>query len=70
MPEIIYTQSYIRKARKFARRHPDLPGQYEKTLKLLEANPSHPSLRLHKLTGRLDGLYSVSILSLLSMTTP
>ena len=61
MPEIIYTQSYIRRARKFAKRHPELLGQYEKTLRLLEANPSHPSLRLHKLTDKLDGLYSVSI---------
>jgi len=61
VPKIIYTQSYIRRARKFAKRHPELLGQYEKTLRLLEANPSHPSLRLHKLTGKLDGLYSVSI---------
>ena len=30
-------------------------------LKLLETNPSHPSLRLHKLGGKLDGLYIVSI---------
>jgi mRNA-degrading endonuclease YafQ of YafQ-DinJ toxin-antitoxin module len=59
--KIIYTQSYIRRARKFAKRHPDLVGQYEKTLRVLEANPSHPSLRLHKLTGKLGGLYSVSI---------
>jgi toxin HigB-1 len=61
VPEIIYTESYIRRAQKFAKRHPDLLGQYEKTLRLLETNPSHPSLRLHKLTGKLDGLYSVSI---------
>ena len=61
MPRIIYTQSYIRRAQKFAKRHPGLLGQYEKTLRLLEANPSHPSLRPHKLTGRMDGLYSVSI---------
>ncbi|TVQ23913.1 MAG: plasmid stabilization protein [Spirochaetaceae bacterium] len=61
VPEIIYTQSYIRRAQKFAHRHPDLLGQYEKTLRLLQASPSHPSLRLHKLTGKLDGLYSVSI---------
>ena len=61
VPKNIYTQSYIRRARKFAKRHPELLGQYEKTLRLLEANPSHPSLRLHKLTGKLDGLYSVSI---------
>ena len=61
MPEILYTQSYIRRAQKFAKRHPDLLGQYEKTLRLLEANPSHPSLRLHKMGGTLEGLYSVSI---------
>ena len=61
MAKIIYIQSYILRARKFAKRHPELLGQYEKILRLLEANPSHPSLRLHKLTGKLDGLYSVSI---------
>jgi plasmid maintenance system killer protein len=36
-------------------------SQYEKTLKLLEINPKHPSLRLHKLDGKLSELYSVSI---------
>ena len=28
---------------------------------LLEANPFHPSLRLHPLRGKLEGLHSVSI---------
>jgi len=59
--EIIYTDSYNRRANKFFRKHPELLGQYEKTLKLLEANPFHPSLRLHKLQGRLSELHSVSI---------
>ena len=58
---IIYTQSYIKRAAKFARRHPDLIPQYEKTLKLLEINPFHPSLRLHRLKGPLSALHSVSI---------
>ncbi len=35
--------------------------QYLKTLQLLEANPYHPSLRLHALHGNLAGLHSVSI---------
>ena len=61
MPKIVYTESYIRRAKRFIKRHPDLLGQYEKTLRLLELNPSHPSLRLHKLSGKLDDLYSVSI---------
>ena len=34
---------------------------YLKTLQLLQANPSHPLLRLHPLRGRYDGLHSVSI---------
>jgi mRNA-degrading endonuclease YafQ of YafQ-DinJ toxin-antitoxin module len=59
--EITYTDSYNRRANKFFRKHPELLGQYEKTLKLLEANPFHPSLRLHRLQGRLSGLHSVSI---------
>jgi len=59
--EILYTDSYNKRARKFFKKHPELLGQYEKTLKLLEINPFHPSLRLHKLQGKLSELHSVSI---------
>jgi mRNA-degrading endonuclease YafQ of YafQ-DinJ toxin-antitoxin module len=59
--ELVFTESYEKKARKFLKKHPALTGQYEKTLKLLEADPYHPSLRLHNLKGKLDGIYSVSI---------
>ena len=38
-----------------------MAGAYFKTLALLEANPQHPSLRLHALGGRLVGVHSVSI---------
>ena len=58
---LIYPDSYIRRARKFLRKHPEIHNQYKKTLQLLELNPSHPSLRLHGLEGRLEGLSSVSI---------
>jgi mRNA-degrading endonuclease YafQ of YafQ-DinJ toxin-antitoxin module len=34
---------------------------YLKALQLLEANPHHPSLRMHALKGKLVGLQSVSI---------
>lgn len=61
MAKIIYTESYIKRAKKFIKRHLDLLKQYEKTLKLLEKNPHHPSLRLHKLEGKLSDLYSASI---------
>ena len=59
--KIKYTQSYIRRASKFIKKHPELIGQYEKALKLLELNPFHSSLRLHKLSGKFDQIYSVSI---------
>lgn len=58
---IIFTNSYVRRAARFAKRHPDLMPQYEKTLKLLEINPFHSSLRLHRLKGPLSDLHSVSI---------
>jgi len=59
--KLIYTNSYIKRASKFLKKHPDLLSQYQKTLKLLEINPNHPSLRIHPLKGRLKYLYSISI---------
>ncbi len=61
MAEIRYTDSYIKRARRFIKKHSDILPQYEKTLRLLELNPFHPSLRLQRLHGRLSELYSVSI---------
>ena len=58
---LVFTEQYNRRAAKFLKQHPDLRQQYLKTLELLEANPSHPSLRLHSLRGKFDGLHSVSI---------
>ena len=59
--KIIYTDSYINKAKRFVKKHPELITQYEKTLKILENNPNHPSLRLHRLKGKLKDLHSISI---------
>ncbi len=61
MAEILYTDSYLKRAKKFIKKHSNLISQYEKTLKLLEINPYHPSLKLHRLRGTLSELYSVSI---------
>lgn len=58
---LVFTDQYIRRAARFLKRHPQQHEQYRKTLLLLEANPHHPSLRLHALGGRLKGLHSVSI---------
>lgn len=58
---IVYTAQYEKRAARFLRCHPGQEKQYLKTLQLLELNPHHPSLRLHALSGRLQGLHSVSI---------
>lgn len=59
--QLIFTDQYNRRAAKFLKRHPDVDTQYVKTLELLELNPHHPSLRLHRLSGKLEGLQSISI---------
>jgi mRNA-degrading endonuclease YafQ of YafQ-DinJ toxin-antitoxin module len=59
--KLVYTESYTRRTKRFFIKHPELISQYEKTLKILEINPQHPSLRLHQLKGKLNNLHSVSI---------
>ena len=58
---VVFTQAYNRRAARWLKRHLGLRTPYLKTLQLLEANPHHPSLRLHALSGRLKDLHSVSI---------
>ena len=58
---LIFTERYNRIAARILKRHPDMARAYEKTLALLQVNPQHPSLRLHALSGRLQGVHSVSI---------
>lgn len=58
---LIYPDSYLKHAKKFLKKHPEITTQYQKTLELLELDPHHPSLRLHRLQRRLAPLSSVSI---------
>ena len=58
---LVFTEQYEKRARRFLKRHTELERQYLKTLQLLEANPFHPSLRLHPLSGRLSSLHAASI---------
>lgn len=59
--QLIITESYKKKLGKFLKSHPELFEHYKKTIMLLELNPKHPSLRFHKLEGKLEDLYSISI---------
>ena len=58
---LVFTDAYNRRALRWLKKHPELRQIYLKTLLLLEANPYHPSLRLHALGGKYQGVHSVSI---------
>jgi len=58
---IIITDEFDKKIKKFLKKHLALHPKVVKTFKLLESNPFHPSLRLHKLKGNLQEYQSVSI---------
>ncbi len=55
------SDQYSKNIVKFLKTHPDLVELYKKTIRLLAENPQHPSLRLHKLSGKLKDYSSISI---------
>jgi addiction module RelE/StbE family toxin len=59
--KIIRTDEYFKKLKKFIKKHPEALDRYIKAIELLEINPFHPSLRIHKLQGKLREYQSVSI---------
>jgi len=61
MFEIIFTESYTKKAIRFFKKHPELKDKYRKVITILKVNPFHPSLRIHKLSGKKREFYSVSL---------
>jgi len=55
------TAFFDRRARKFLAKHPDLRPRFAETLAQLTADPFQPGMRLHPLTGKLQGLQAVSL---------
>ena len=58
---LVWTDTFSRTARKFLRRHPDLAGLFEDTLKQLGTDPYAPRLRLHSLKGKHRGKHAASL---------
>jgi mRNA-degrading endonuclease YafQ of YafQ-DinJ toxin-antitoxin module len=61
MYTLVFTKTYERAEKKFLGKHPELVERYKKILELLELNPTHPSLKLHDLGGKLEGRFAVHI---------
>jgi len=54
-------QQFLRQARKFFKKHPDLKPRFAKVLTDLQRDPFPPHLELHPLTGKLSGCHAVSL---------
>ncbi|WP_416667198.1 type II toxin-antitoxin system RelE/ParE family toxin [Egbenema bharatensis] len=61
MKAIGWTPKSLRAFKRMIRRNPQLRPLIEQTLTQLAEDPFHPSLRTHKLTGELSGIWSCSI---------
>jgi len=63
MPQytLIWTPAFVRTAKRFLKKRPDLRGLFSDVLHRLECNPHDPELRLHPLQGRLAGKHAVSL---------
>lgn len=61
MYSIVTPKQFLRQARKFFKKHPDLKPRFAKVLNDLQKDPFQPSLELHALSGKLEGCHAVSL---------
>ncbi len=57
---LIRSNAFVRSARRFLKRSPDVSEGLRVALEQLAEDASDPSLRTHKLKGRLEGLWACS----------
>jgi addiction module RelE/StbE family toxin len=55
------TDKFLRQAHKFFKKHPDLTARFGNLVKTIIKDPFQPSLGLHPLTGKLEGLWAISL---------
>lgn len=58
---LVTTAFFEHRARKLLTKHPDLRPRLVETLEKLRADPFEPSLRLHSLGGKLEGVQAVRV---------
>lgn len=61
MYTITTPRQFIRQARKFFKKHPDLKPIFSRVVAALQINPLQPGLALHSLGGKLAGCHAVSL---------
>jgi len=55
------SDQFLRKARKFFNKHPDLKPRFVEVFEALKKDPFQPGLGLHQLTGKLSGCHAVRL---------
>lgn len=61
MFSVTTSESFLRQARKFFKRHPDLKPRFAAIFEQLQQDPFQPSLGLHPLSGKLTGCHAVRL---------
>ena len=57
---LLPSTAFVRSARRFTRKHPQLASELQLTLELLAEDAFHPSLKTHKLKGKLAASWACS----------
>jgi mRNA interferase YafQ len=57
---LLRSTTFVRDSRRMLRKRPDLTNQILMTLQLLQSNPFAPSLKSHKLKGKLKHAWACS----------
>jgi addiction module RelE/StbE family toxin len=55
------SEQFLRQARKFFKKHPDLKPRFATVCEALKQDPFQPGLGLHPLAGKLSGCHAVRL---------
>ena len=61
MKKLIWTPHFIKSAEKFTRNFPESIELFKDKIRLIEESIYNPSLKTHKLQGKLSGFYACSV---------
>jgi len=61
MYAITTPEQFLRQARRFLKKHPDLKPRFAKVIGQLQNDPFQSGLALHPLSGKLSGCHAVSL---------
>lgn len=61
MKKIVFSPTFNKKLKSISHKDKHLTFEIYKQLKIFQVNPQHPSLRIHKLKGQLQNVWSMSV---------